>query len=58
MDIKTSTINDLKALVYDSVAEIERLQGNIKAINEELSLRANAPKEMPEAPVEVIKKSK
>jgi len=46
MDIKTSTTSELKALAYDFIVEMERMQANLRAINEEIALRANAPKEM------------
>jgi len=58
MDIKTSTVSELKALAYDHLVEIERLQAGLQAVNKEISLKLNELKEMPEAPVEVIKKSK
>ena len=52
MDIKTSTTSDLKALAYDHIVEMERVQASLQTINSEIALRAKAPKELPvEAPV-------
>lgn len=56
MDIKTSTVSELKALAYDHLVEIERLQAGLQVINKEIALRADTPKELPEAPVEAKKK--
>ena len=51
MDIKTSTVSELKAIAYDHIVEMERIQANLRSINEEIALRAKAPKELPVAPV-------
>ena len=44
MDIKTLTIEQLKALAYDCLASIELTQKNLQIINQEIVLR-NQPKE-------------
>ena len=44
MDIKTAHLETLKAFAFDTLVEIERHQGNLRAINEEIRLR-NMPKE-------------
>jgi hypothetical protein len=44
MDIKTATVNELKALAYDCIRAIEQNQANLQAINGELNLREKEPK--------------
>lgn len=45
--IKDFTDIELKSFAYDALATIEKLQNDLKAINQELAERANAPKETP-----------
>lgn len=47
--IKDFTDIELKSFAYDALATIEKLQNDLKAINQELAERANAPKETPKA---------
>ena len=43
MNLKEMSINDLKALAYDQMAQIQVLQNNLNVINNEIAIRANAP---------------
>ena len=44
MDITKMTITELKALAYDQLVELERVQTNIKAINEQIRKRPEEKK--------------
>ena len=50
IDLKTLSLNDLKALVYDNIQAMETAKGNIKVINDEIRLRLQEkpPVEQPE----------
>jgi hypothetical protein len=48
MNIEQMTVEQLKALAYDSLVLIEQSQNNLKLINQELAKRAEV-KEVPEA---------
>lgn len=39
MDLTKLTIEQLKALAYDSIVDLERIQNNLKFLNEEISKR-------------------
>ena len=39
--LKELSVVELKAVAYDNIRSIERLQNGVQAINEELTLRAN-----------------
>jgi len=59
-NIKTLTIEQLKALAYDQLVELERIQKNINILNQEIASRnqQSAPvssSEIVETPVEEVK---
>jgi len=44
IDLKSLSINDLKALVYDAAAKVQAIQKEIAVVNEEISKRVSAEK--------------
>lgn len=50
MDIKTMTVEQLKALAFDQLVLLEQAQNNLKVINAEIQLR-----NQPELPKEEVK---
>lgn len=45
MDIKTLTLEQLKALAYDTIANIQAGQRSLEAINQEITLRNQKPQD-------------
>jgi hypothetical protein len=57
MDISSKTDTELKALAFDQLKDIERAQGNLQLINQELTrrqLNQPAPDETEDLPTEEI----
>ncbi len=58
--VKDFSVVELKALAFDFISEMERLQANLRAVNQEIAERnkpvAESPKEeVKEAPKEEVK---
>lgn len=52
INLKEQSMSELKALVYDRIAIVQRTQEEIKIIEQEIGRRLNAPPVVPtEAPV-------
>jgi len=49
MNLKLMSINDLKALAYDQIAQLEAIKNNLSLINNEIALRTSAPEKVEEA---------
>ena len=49
MDLKTLSVEALKALAYDQIVQMGNIEMNIKAINTELASRKNSMNENPQA---------
>lgn len=47
MKLKDIPTNDLKALAYDNIAQLEQIQSNLKVINSELASRAQNTQTQP-----------
>ena len=45
MDLKTMTVEQLKALAYDQIIILEQTQTNIRLINQEIAERAKTKEE-------------
>ena len=52
MDIKTKSIEELKAMGYDQIALGEQTKYNLQVINEEIKLRSQEPTKDPEVKLE------
>lgn len=50
--IKDFSIIELKAIVYDTMAQIEQLQRELKVVNQEIGIRQQEPQQNVIAPVE------
>lgn len=42
-DLRTMTLDELKAFAYDCIAALEKVQANLKATNDEIHSREAAP---------------
>ena len=50
MDISTKSVDELKVIAYDLIVTLERIQANLRIVNQELEKRTTKvepPKEQP-----------
>jgi len=48
MDITTKSVEELKALAYDLLVQLEQIQGNLRIVNNEIASRAKPKEEVKE----------
>lgn len=46
VDLKTLTLEQLKALAYDQIALMETVQKNLKLINDQIAIKSQEPVEI------------
>ena len=45
VDLKTMSITDLKALAYDCLATLQKIQGDLNLVNQEITTKSQIKKE-------------